>query len=61
MASPPPPAAAAGPPPGMEERRLLSKRRSHVAWRPELPGQIGFGPTHTGPAAQEATTPVAQT
>jgi hypothetical protein len=47
----------------MEERRLLSKRRSHVAWRPELPGQIEFGPTptHTGPAAQEAASPVAQT
>jgi hypothetical protein len=37
----------------MEERQLLSKRRSHVSWRPKLPGQIGFGPTHTGPAAQE--------
>jgi hypothetical protein len=35
----PPPAAAATPP---------------QEWRPELPGQIGFGPTHTGPAAQEA-------
>jgi hypothetical protein len=46
---------------GMEERQLLSKRRSHVSWRPKLPGQIEFGPTHTGPAAQEAVSPVAQT
>ena len=54
MAFPPPPAAAAAPPQEwMEERRLLLKRRSHVAWRPELPGQIEFGPTPTGPAAQE--------
>jgi hypothetical protein len=55
----PPPLRAAG----MEERRRLSKHRSYVAWRPKLPGQIEFGPTptHTGPAAQEATTPVAQT
>jgi hypothetical protein len=42
---------------GMEERRLLSKRRSHVAWRPKLPGQIEFSPTHTGPAAHGGIIP----
>jgi hypothetical protein len=44
-------------------RRRLSNHRSHVDWRPKLPGQIEFGPapTHAGPAAQEAATPVAQT
>jgi hypothetical protein len=62
MALPPPPAAAAAPPPGMEECRRLSKRHSPGDATPtKLPGQIGFGPTHTGPAAQEATTPVATT
>jgi hypothetical protein len=47
----------------MEERRRLANHRSHVAWRPKLPGQIEFGPTptHAGPAAQEAATPLAQT
>jgi hypothetical protein len=35
----------------MEHRRLFSQHRSHVAWRPKPPGQIGFGPTptRTGP------------
>jgi hypothetical protein len=52
------PAAAAAPPLGMEEYRLLSKHRSHVAWRPKLPGQIGFGwPNAHRPPAQEDDRP----
>jgi hypothetical protein len=41
---------------------LLAPGTWHMgSWRPELPGQIECGPTHTCPAAQEAAAPVAQT
>jgi hypothetical protein len=43
----------------MEQIRPFSPHRPNATRRTKPPGQLG--PTHTGPAAQEAATPVAQT
>jgi hypothetical protein len=43
------PPVAAAPSLGMEHFRPFSQHCSHAAWRPKPPGQIGFGPTRTGP------------